>query len=124
MPVGPLCAELDCRLVEAALSQAQDDQIRSRDLHKLARDKFQAISRNPLITYSYVPAEDQHNDRAELRCFYHAGMYSFYEAMTKKDSDPSAASDDLSLARQAFQRCNDQLQIQNALLGLFFCLTC
>ncbi len=108
MPVGPLCAELDCRLVESAIAQAQSDVIKARDLHKLARDKYQAIIRNPLITYNYIPAADGHNDRADMRFFFHGGMYSFYEAMTKKDSDPSAASDDLSLANQSFKRCNNQ----------------
>lgn len=112
MPTGPLCAELDCRMVEAALVQAQDDVMRSRDLHKLARDKFQAIIRNPLITYGYVAAQDGHNHKADMRHFYHSGMYSFYEAMTKKNRDPSAASDDLSLASQAFRRCNDQAWVQ------------
>lgn len=108
MPVGPLCAELDCRLVESAIAQVQNDVIKSRDLHKLARDKYQAILRNPLITYTYIPAADGHNDKADMRFFYHGGMYSFYEAMTKKDTDPSAASDDLSLANQSFKRCNNQ----------------
>lgn len=112
MPVGPLCAELDCRMVEATLAQAQDDVLRSRDLHKLARDKFQAIIRNPLITYGYVTATDGHNDRTDMRHFYHSGMYSFYEAMTKKNTDPSAASEYLSLASQAFRRCNDQTWVQ------------
>ncbi|HLI05442.1 MAG TPA: hypothetical protein VKV40_02635 [Ktedonobacteraceae bacterium] len=108
MPVGPLCAELDCRIVEGAIALAQDDVIRSSDLHKLARDKFQQIIRNELYTYAYVPAKDGHNDKADMRYFYHSGMYSFYEAMAKKNRDPSAAADDLSLASQAFRRCNDQ----------------
>lgn len=108
MAVAPLGAELDCRLVESAIAQAQNDIIKARDLHKLARDKFQTIMRNPLITYNYLPAADGHNDRAETRFFFHSGMYSFYEAMVKKGSDPSAASDDLSLANQSFKRCNDQ----------------
>ena len=112
MPIGPLCAELDCRMVEAALSQAPDDVIRARDLHKLASEKFQAILRNPLLTYIYVPAKDGHNDKADIRYFFHSGMHQFYEAMIKKSNDPSAASDDLSLASQAFRRCNDQLWSQ------------
>lgn len=109
MPVGPLCAELDCRMVETGIAQAENDLVKSRDLHKLARDKFQVIMRNPLLTYSYVAAADGHNDRADIRYFYHSGMHQFYEAMTKKDADPSAAADDLSLANQAFRRCNDQM---------------
>jgi hypothetical protein len=108
MSVGTLAAELDCRLVEVAIVDAQNDIVKSRDLHKLARDKFQAIIRNPLITYNSRPAIDGHNDKAEMRLFYHGGMLSYYEAMTKKDVDPSAASDDLSLANQSFKRCNDQ----------------
>ncbi|SRR6266571_3003249 len=112
MPTGPLCAELDCRMVETALLQAQDDVMRSRDLHRLARDKFQAIIRHPLITYGYVPAKDGHNDKVDMRFFYHSGMYSFYEAMTKKNNDPSAASADLSQASQAFRSCNDQAWLQ------------
>ena len=95
-----------------AISLALDDVVRSRDLHKLARDKFQAILRNPLITYSFVEATEGHNDGADMRYFYHSGMYQFYEAMTKKDNDPSLASDDLSLASQAFRRCNDQIWSQ------------
>ncbi len=113
MPVAPLCAELECRMAEAAINQSQDNTVKLRDLHRYARDKFQAILRNPLMTYSYVTAPDGHNDKAETRYFYHSGMYSFYEAMTKKDTDPAAASDDLSLAGQSFRRCNDQKWIQS-----------
>src|SRR5579859_3360353 len=118
IPTGPLCAELDCRMVENAIVQSQDDVIRSRDLHKLARDKFQAILRNPLNTYQYVPTRDGHNDRAEMRYFFHSGMHQFYEAMMKKDNDPSSASDDLSLANQAFRRCNDQIWSQKVTILL------
>lgn len=106
--IAALAAELDCRMVEAAIAGAQNDVVRSRDLHKLARDKFQMIIRNELITYPIVPATEGNNERADMRFFYHSGMLSFYEAMTKKDVDPSAASDDLSLANQSFKRCNDQ----------------
>lgn len=112
MAVAPLCAELECRMVEAAIAQSQGDIVKSRDLHKYARDKFQAILRNDLLTYSYVSAPDGHNDRTDMRYFYHSGMYAYLEAMTKKDTDPSAASDDLSLAGQSFRRCNDQTWIQ------------
>lgn len=114
MSIGELCAELDCRLVESAIAQAQNDVVRSRDLHRLARDKFQAIMRNPLITYNFVSAADGPIDKADMRYFFHSGMYSFYEAMTKKDIDPSAASDDLSLANQSFKRCNNQKWQQTA----------
>src|SRR5438105_4341977 len=47
MPTGPLYAELDCRAVEAAIAQVQDDIVRLRDLHKLTSTKFQAIMHNP-----------------------------------------------------------------------------
>ena len=112
MPVAPLAAELDCRLVEASIVGAQNDRARSRDLHKMARDRFDAIRRNPLtnslITYSYVRADDGPNDRAEMRFYYHDGMFNFYEAMTKKDIDPSAASDDLVKANGSFKLCSYQ----------------
>lgn len=108
MPTEPLAAELDCRLVEAAISEVQNNIVQSRDLHKTARDKFEKIRRNPLLTYDYVPAEDGHNDKGDMRFFYHYGMYYYYEAMTKKDLDPSAASDDLAQARQYFKASNDQ----------------
>jgi len=108
MPTLPLAAELDCRLVEAAIAGAQDNIIRSRDLHRVARDKFQAIMRNPLITYGSRPDPDGHNDKADMRFFYHSGMLGFYEAMVKKESDPSAASDDLAEASRSFKMCNDQ----------------
>ena len=104
---GPLCAELDCRLVEDAIAQAQDDVLRLRDLHKLASTKFQAILQHPLITYEYVRSGVGHDDKASERHFYHSGMYHFYEAMTKKDRDPGVAVDDLALALQAFRRCED-----------------
>ncbi|MGH2494425.1 MAG: hypothetical protein ACRDIV_06955 [Ktedonobacteraceae bacterium] len=114
MPVAPLCAELDCRMVETAIKQAQDNMVKLRDLHRYARDKFQAILRNQLLTYSYVPEPDGHNEKTEARYFYHSGMSSFCEAMIKKDSDPAAASDDLALAGQSFRRCNDQKWMQSA----------
>lgn len=107
MATGPLCAELDCRLVEAAIVQAQDDVLRLRDLHKLASTKFQAILQQPLITYEHVRSGVGHDDKASERHFYHLGMYHFYEAMTKKDRDPAVAVDDLALALQAFRRCED-----------------
>ncbi|MBV9616048.1 MAG: hypothetical protein JO031_11385 [Ktedonobacteraceae bacterium] len=107
IPTGPLCAELDCRLVEFAIAQAQDDALRLRDLHKLASTKFQAILSQPLITYEYVRSGVGHDEKASERHFYHLGMYQFYEAMMKKDRDPSAAVDDLALAAQAFRRCED-----------------
>ncbi len=108
MSTGPLAAELDCRLVEQAIANAQNDIVRSRDLHKIARDKFQAIMRSPLITYEHLHAPDGHDQKTEMRFFYHSGMYKYYEAMTKKDLDPSTAADDLSEAKQFFNRCNDQ----------------
>ena len=109
MPVAPLTAELDCRLIEDAIAGAQNDVVRSRELHKIAREKFDAIRGNPLITYSFRRSTtDEHNDRAEMRYFYHRGMVSFYDAMTKKDINPSAASDDLAEANRSFKLCNDQ----------------
>jgi hypothetical protein len=106
VPIGPLAVELDCRLVESAIANAQNDIVRSRDLHKIANDKFQLITHD-LITYQHVRA-DGPVDKALNRHFYHSGMYYFYEAMTKKDADPLAASEDLSKARQSFKRYNDQ----------------
>ncbi len=114
MPTVPLCAEIDCRMVETAIAQAStDDILLLRDLHKLAGEKFKAIMRNPLITYEYVKARDGHNERTDERYFFHNGMYQYYEAMTRKDSDPAAAADDLSLAMQSFQRSNDQRWVQS-----------
>jgi hypothetical protein len=110
--VEPLCAELDCRLVEAAIMQAMDDIVRLRDLHKTASSKFLAIIRNPLLTYEYVKSGNGHDERTDERYFFHEGMYQFYEAMLKKDYDPSAAADDLALALQAFRRCNDTSRIE------------
>lgn len=111
MPTAPLNAELDCRMVEASIAQAMDDVVRLRDLHKLAASKFQAIMRNPLLTYEYVKSGNGHDERTDERYFFHEGMFQFYEAMTRKDRDPAAAADDLSLALQAFRRCNDQNRI-------------
>jgi len=108
MPTEPLCAELECRMVEARIAQVQDDVLRLRDLHKIARDKFQALGQQPLITYEYVRSGVGHDEKASERCSYHQGMHQFYEAMTKKDSDPAAAANNLALAQQAFARCNDQ----------------
>jgi hypothetical protein len=108
MRVGPLCAELECRRIEALIAQIHDDVVRLRDLHRMAAGKFQAMLQQPLITYEYVKSGVGHDERADARCFYHQGMYQFYEAMTKKDRDPSTAADDLALAQQAFRRCNDQ----------------
>ncbi|MGH2507248.1 MAG: hypothetical protein ACRDHZ_07555, partial [Ktedonobacteraceae bacterium] len=105
MPIDALKAELDCRLVEDAIAHTQNNVVRSRDLHKLAGEKFQTILRNPLITYDHLKPQDGH-DKTDMRYFYHNGMYNFYEAMTKKDRDPLTASDDLSVARQSFKRCN------------------
>lgn len=112
MPPMPLAAELDCRLVEVAIAGAQNNIIRCRDLHGMARDKFQAIMRDPLatslLTYGYRPDSAGHNEKAESRYFYHSGMFSFYEAMVKKELDPSAASNDLAEASRSFKMCNDQ----------------
>jgi hypothetical protein len=113
MPTAPLCAELDCRVVEARITQASADDISSlRDLHKRASEKFKAILGNPLFTYSYIRSGDGHDERADQRHFYHNGMYLYYEAMVKKDSDPSAASGELTRASQSFQLCNDQRWVQ------------
>lgn len=108
--VAPLYAELDCRLVEAAIASAQNDPVRSRDLHKIAHEKFEAIKGNPLITYIYprTQAPDLHNDRTEMRSYFHEGMYFFYKAMTQKDVNPNAAYDDLINANDSFKLCNDQ----------------
>jgi hypothetical protein len=108
MATGPLCSELDCRLVEATIASAsQNDILRLRDLHKVASTKFEAILQQPLITYEYVVSGVGHDGRVGERHFYHLGMYHFYEAMTKKDRDPAVAVDDLALALQAFRRCED-----------------
>lgn len=112
MPTDPLRAEVDARMVETLITQTRDDMVRLRDLHKLASEKFQAIIRNPLITYEYVKSGMGHDDRADERFFFHDGLYHFYEAMIRKDSDPSAASDELSLATQGFRRANDQTWLQ------------
>ena len=85
MPTGPLYAELDCRLVEAAITQSQDDVLRLRDLHKLASTKFQAILQQPLITYEHVRSGVGHDEKAGDLHLYHIGMYQFYEAMMKKN---------------------------------------
>jgi hypothetical protein len=114
MPTGPLCAELDCRMVEARIAQVQDDVLRLRDLHKIASDKFQALGQQLLITYEYVKSGVGHDEKAAERCSYHQGMYQFYEAMMKKDSDPAAAANNLVLAQQAFGKCNDQSWSQKA----------
>ncbi|HTK08669.1 MAG TPA: hypothetical protein VL485_15985 [Ktedonobacteraceae bacterium] len=112
MPTEPLCAELDCRLVEAAITQAMDDVMRLRDLHKAASTRFLAIICNPLLTYEYVRSGNGHDERTDERYFFHEGMYQFYEAMLKKDRYPGAAADDLALALQAFRRCNDTSRIE------------
>lgn len=112
MQTRPLAAELDCRLVESAIAGAQDNMIRCRELHGMARDKFQAIMRDPqatsLLTYAHRPDPAGHNEKADMRYFYHSGMFSFYEAMIKKEFDPSAASDNLAEASRSFKMCNDQ----------------
>jgi hypothetical protein len=112
MPTGPLCAELDCRLVEAAIIQSQDDVLRLRDLHKLASAKFQAILQQPLITYEHVRSGMGHDEKPTERQCYHSGMHQFYDAMLKKDRDPAAAVDDLALAAQAFRHCEDAIWAQ------------
>jgi len=115
MPVGPLCAELECRLVEAAIQQVpKNDFVRLRDLHKEASAKFQAIFQQQLITYEYVKSKDGHDEKASMRHFYHAGMYQFCEAMIKKNHDPAAAADDLARALQEFRRCEDAFWMQEA----------
>ncbi len=107
MLVGPLRVELECRRVEALIAQVHDDVVRLRDLHRVAANRFQTMLQQPLITYEYVKSGVGHDERADVRYFYHQGMYQFYEAMTKKDRDPATAADDLALAQQAFRRCND-----------------
>lgn len=108
MPVGPLCIELDCRLVESAIAQSQNDRARSRDLHQMASEKFKALGSNPLLTYSLQKPSEGPNDRADMRQYYHTAMHSYWEAMIKKDADPGAASNDLSNAKKYFSLCNDQ----------------
>lgn len=107
MAAEPLRAELDCRVVEAAIAQSQDDAVRQRDLHKLAASKFQAIAQRKLLTYDYVKSRAGHNESTEVRAAYHQGLYHFYEAMVRKDSDPAAAANELALSSQAFRNCND-----------------
>lgn len=108
MPVRVLSIELDCRLVESQIEQTQaDDYARLRDLHQKAHDLFQTIHGKSLITYKYMPAKDGHNDKVEMRLFFHSGMCSYYEAMLKKDDDPSEAADDLAQAAHSFKQCNN-----------------
>src|SRR6266516_4779626 len=107
MLAAPLCAELECRRIEALIAQTHDDVVRLRDLHKIATRRFQVMFQQALITYEYVKSGVGHDERADARYYYHQGMYQFYEAMTKKDRDPATAADDLALAQQAFRRCND-----------------
>ncbi len=107
MLAAPLCAELECRRIEALIAQTHDDVVRLRDLHKIATSRFQVMFQQALITYEYVKSGVGHDERADARYYYHQGMYQFYEAMTKKDRDPATAADDLALAQQAFRRCND-----------------
>ena len=108
MSIGELCAELDCRLVEVAILQAENDQLRSRDLHKIAADKFQAMKNIQLKTYNAVPVAEVQSDKPIMHSFFHSGMFSYYEAMLKKNYDPSAASDDLAKANQSFRGCTNQ----------------
>lgn len=109
MPVRVLSIELACRLVESQIEQTQaDDYAHLRDLHQTVHDLFQTINGKSLITYKYMPAEDGHNDKVEMRLFFHSGMCSYYEAMLKKDDDPAEAADDLAQAAHSFKQCNDQ----------------
>ncbi len=107
-PTGPLCIELDCRLVESVIPQAQNDRARSRDLHGMASEKFKALGSNSLLTYSIQKPSDGPNDRADMRQYYHTAMHSYWEAMITKDADPAAASNNLSNAKKYFSLCNDQ----------------
>jgi hypothetical protein len=108
MPVGPLWLELECRLVEVDIILAQNEPGESLRLHKIARDKFQNIKNNPLITYNSIPAADGHNEKAMMRFFFHSGMCDYYEAMTIKYDDPEAAAAKLSDALKSFRGCNDK----------------
>jgi hypothetical protein len=112
MSTTALCAELECRILEAAITQALNDGLRLRDLHKAASAKFLTIIRNPLLTYEYVKSGNGHDERTDERHFFHEGMFRFYEAILKKDHDPSSAADELALALQAFRRCNDASRIE------------
>lgn len=108
MSISELCAELECRLVEVDIYLTQNDQLRSHDLHKSASEKFQTLRNVQLKTYTILPAVDGHNDKPITRFYFHSGMYSYYDAMLKKNYDPSAASDYLAQANQFFSRCNNQ----------------
>jgi|SRR5579872_897366 len=108
MSIPELCAELVCRLVEVDIDLAKGDQLRSHDLHKIASEKFQVLRNAQLKTYTTLPAADGHNDKAITRFYFHSGMSSYYDAMLKKNYDPSTASDHLAQANQFFSRCNDQ----------------
>lgn len=119
MPVRVLDIELGCRLVESHIEQTQaDDYARLRDLHQQAHDWFQPVHGKSLITYKYIPARDGHNDKVEMRLFFHSGMCSYYEAMLKKDDDPSEAADDLAQAAHSFKQCNNQQWQQKILVLL------
>lgn len=102
---APLVAELECRLVEFQIDNAQDDITKKRDLHKDASDKFQKIN-SDLITYRYIPANKGPNDKARNRHLYHSGMYHYYDAWIQKDVNMSAATASLAEAETSFKQYN------------------
>lgn len=107
MSTAPLVAELECRLIESAIATTNEqDYVKQRDLHKDAYDKLLNADSN-LITYQYISAAGP-IDTAENRRSYHIGIHHYYDAMTQKEVDLSAAIASLAEAETSFEQYNDR----------------
>lgn len=105
MPASLLIAELEARQAELAIEKLSRGTAHDAlaAAHEQARDKFEPLLSEKLVTYRYV-VKDQIGDSAQSRYYYHAGRASWYRAQALVSRDPSAAADEMGQSVMYYRR--------------------
>ncbi len=105
MPTAPLLAEINARLAEAEADGLSEPSVLV-EAHDRAAAAFKGIFNAELQTYRWQ-AVDQHIDKASDRFHLHTGLAGWNRAVLQMDADPSAATEHMAKALDAFESASD-----------------
>jgi hypothetical protein len=109
MSAATLVAEVEARQAELAVEKLGlgTGHGALASAHEQARDKFEALLSEKLVTYSLV-VKDEIGDGAQNRYYYHAGKACWHRAQAKVAVDPSAAAEEMSQSVLYYRRAGYQ----------------
>ena len=105
MPASKLAAELQARLSEVKIGKLGKGAGHNAlaFAHAEARDRFEPLLSESLVTYPLV-VEDEYGNSAQERYYYHAARVSWHDAQTKVKDNPAAAAEEMSQAVMYYRR--------------------